>query len=224
MALFDGLDSHLLALDRDRLRLAQVAIGQAADFRRHGGGEQRRLAIGRRGAQNGLDVVDEAHAQHFVGLVEHDGLHLAQVQRLALDEVEQAPRRADDDVDALVETADLAAIGFAAIDGQHADVALAAKVMHGLGNLDGQFARRHEHQALHGAGARFQPVQDRQRKGGRLARAGLGLADHIVTFQHDGNHCGLNRRRRGKAKRLDGLHQLRVQAQMGKSGSHLKLL
>ena len=75
VALLDSGDGHLLALDSDRLWLAQVAIGQAADFGWYGGRQQRRLAISRRGAEDRLDVFDEAHAQHLVGLVEHDSPH-----------------------------------------------------------------------------------------------------------------------------------------------------
>ena len=36
------------------------------------------------------DVVDEAHVQHAVGLVEHEKLDLAELQPVALHEIEQA--------------------------------------------------------------------------------------------------------------------------------------
>jgi hypothetical protein len=142
VALLDGGHRDLLALDRDRLRVAQVALGQAANFGRHSGREERRLARAGRGAQNRLDVLDEAHAQHLVGLVEHDAMHLAQVEHLALDQVEQAARRADDDIDALLQAADLAAIGFAAVDGQHAHIAAGGQVRAWLWRPARQLTRR----------------------------------------------------------------------------------
>ena len=96
--------------------------------------------------------------------------------------------------------------------------------MHGLGHLDRQFARGHEHEALHGALAGFELVENGQGEGSGLAGAGLGLADHIVAGQHGRDQGGLDRGGRGEAKRFYSLHQLRVQVQLGKTGSHLFLL
>ena len=56
--------------------------------------------LGRRVGQDPLDVLDEAHAQHLVGLVEHDGLDAREVERAAPQVVHDAARRADDDVHA----------------------------------------------------------------------------------------------------------------------------
>ena len=47
------------------------------------------------------DVVDEAHVEHAVGFVEHEEFDLAEPQRVAADEIEQAPGRRDQDVDAV---------------------------------------------------------------------------------------------------------------------------
>jgi hypothetical protein len=69
-----------------------------------------------------------------------------------------------------------------------------------------------------------QLVKNRQCKRCGLACACLCLADHILACQHYRNHGRLDRRRRGKAKQLYGLHQLWVQIQLGKCGCHLKLL
>ena len=44
---------------------------------RHGRGEQRDLPLLRRLLEDPFDVVDEAHAQHLVGFVEHDVLERA---------------------------------------------------------------------------------------------------------------------------------------------------
>jgi hypothetical protein len=43
---------------------------------RHGRREQRDLAGWRCLLEHCLDIIDEAHAQHFVGLVEHQALEL----------------------------------------------------------------------------------------------------------------------------------------------------
>ena len=47
-----------------------------------------------------LDVRQEAHVEHPVGLVEDEDLDLAEVGDLLADEVEQPARRRDEDLDA----------------------------------------------------------------------------------------------------------------------------
>ena len=59
--------------DRDFGRLVQVSLGDALDGRRHGGREQGGLTAFRCFLQNTFDIVDETHAQHFIGFVEHEG-------------------------------------------------------------------------------------------------------------------------------------------------------
>ena len=56
--------------------------GQAADVAVEGGGVHHRLALGRHGVDDRADVVDEAHVEHAVGLVEHQHLDVVE-QRLA---------------------------------------------------------------------------------------------------------------------------------------------
>ena len=46
--------------------------------------------------------MDEAHVEHAVGLVEHEELDLAELQPVALDEIEQAAGRRHHDFDALL--------------------------------------------------------------------------------------------------------------------------
>ena len=87
-------------LDLDAHRVAQVALGDAVDARRHRRREQHRLALGRRRLEDRLDVLGEAHVEHLVGLVEHDDAHAVERQRAAADVVERPARRGDDDVDA----------------------------------------------------------------------------------------------------------------------------
>ena len=57
--------------------------------------------------EDALDVGQEAEVEHFVGLVEHQYRQAAELQVALLRQVEQAARRADDDVDSLVQRLDL---------------------------------------------------------------------------------------------------------------------
>jgi hypothetical protein len=70
----------LLARDRARARVAQVRVGDCA---MRGGSVAEKSAVCRSaGAARGCArVVGEAHVEHLVGLVEHDGLHALEVER-----------------------------------------------------------------------------------------------------------------------------------------------
>ena len=46
--------------------------GELADFRGHGGGEEKRLAVRGEKFQDAADVGEEAHVQHAVGFVEDE--------------------------------------------------------------------------------------------------------------------------------------------------------
>ena len=66
----------------------------------------------------------------------------------AVDVVDQAARRGDDDVDAAVERAQLAVDGLAAVDRQQAQTAAVAEAAEMLGDLDRELARRGEDHRL----------------------------------------------------------------------------
>ena len=52
------------------LGIHQEGIGQAADFRRHGGREEQGLADLGQHPDDALDIGDEAHVEHAVGFVD----------------------------------------------------------------------------------------------------------------------------------------------------------
>ncbi len=60
--------------DGDFCRIMQIRFGDAFDHGWHGGREQRCLAGCRGFFQNPFDIVDETHAQHFVGFIQHQCL------------------------------------------------------------------------------------------------------------------------------------------------------
>jgi hypothetical protein len=71
--LFDSRYGQGRALDLDPLGIAQVALGDPLDRRRHRRGEEGHLPRGGHLAEDPLHVFDETHAQHLIGLVENDG-------------------------------------------------------------------------------------------------------------------------------------------------------
>ena len=66
-----------------------------------------------------------------------------------------------------------------------------------VADLDGQLARGHQHERLRRRplAAVLELFEDRDRKGGGLAGAGAGLAEHVVAGQRAGNDAGLHGRR-----------------------------
>ena len=85
-----------------------------------------------------------------------------------------------------------------------------------IADLNGQFARRDEHQRPRMAVAMIlvKPFKNWDREGGGFARTRAGLAHHIDAFESAGNQSGLNRRRlfiaRGVERRMHRLGQVEV--------------
>ena len=104
----------------------QHLVGELGDRLRHGRGEEQRLPLRRKLGDDRADVVDEAHVEHPVGFVEHEDVDVAQTQRVAAHEVEQAARRRDQHVDAVQQRAYLPAHRHAADRERRADAEMAA--------------------------------------------------------------------------------------------------
>jgi hypothetical protein len=193
-ALLD-LAGAVLGRDLDGLRVAHEAAGQRGNAFGVGGREQQGLAIRRALAHHGFDVAEKAHVQHAIGLVQHQGLEVADVELAALHQIHHAPGCADDDVRAVFQRGDLVARGHAAIDGDDLDVVLRARQAADLGgDLVGQLARGAQHQGLDGKPARVQAVDHGQAEGSRLAAAGAGLGDQVLALQGQRQAGGLDGR------------------------------
>ncbi len=175
-----------------------------------GRGEERGLPLRRRRLEDGLELVGEAHVEHLVGLVEHDGLDAAEVERAAADVIERATRRGDDDVHAAAEDGDLLAEGLSAVDRHGAGADGAAVAMERLGDLHGELAGgyEHEHGGAGGLG-RFlrEPLQERQGEGGGLAGAGGGLAQEVAALEQRRDGLALDGRGFLVAERGEGLDE-----------------
>ena len=89
-------DAHLLGID-------QELLAEPLDLRPEGGGEHQRLTDARQHLDDALDIGDEAHVEHAVGLVDHEDLDAAQHDPAALEHVDQAAGRGDQDIRVLAE-------------------------------------------------------------------------------------------------------------------------
>ena len=105
----DALHRGVAGRDLHALRVFEQAVGQVADLVAEGGGEQQALLFFGNQRQHFFHVMDKAHVQHAISLVEHQDLHLAQIEHALLLQVQQATGRGYQNVHAFFEFADLRA-------------------------------------------------------------------------------------------------------------------
>mmetsp|Transcript_37812 Transcript_37812/g.97802 ORF Transcript_37812/g.97802 Transcript_37812/m.97802 type:complete len:404 (+) Transcript_37812:176-1387(+) len=205
-----GDETLVQGADADVHGLVQELRGQRVHGGWPRGAEHASLPLGNLGhpADERLHHVDEAHVQHAVRLVEHEVLHVAEVQGALVGEVLQAARRGDEHVHALrLQGLPLLPLGHAAVDALHREVDAVGlqrlgQVLADLGDLHGQLARRREgHEARHVR----RLLEDRQHaspghgqvghgEGHGLAAARLRDATDVALLHGDGPAARLDRR------------------------------
>ena len=207
---------------RVQRRVAHVRGHQLADAAVQRGGEQHPLAAGRRGVEDAGHGGHEAEVGHVVRLVEDGDLDVVERAGAALHQVDEPPGRGDHEV-GVPDPVDLPADRDAAVHGgdAHADP-LAERAQH-VGDLLREFPGRDQDQAARGPlalalPARGEPGQQRQAEGQRLARAGLGAAEHVPAGQGVRQGPGLDRERLVDAGRLQLADQAVVEAEGGERG------
>jgi len=185
---------QVLRLHAQHLRIAHVSLRKTDDPLGHRGRKEQHAAVFARMAHDLLDILHEAHVEHFIGFVQDQETDLVQFERTAADVVQHAPRRADDDVDAPRQAAQLLAHRGPSVDGRDREPPLAVVTQKFLGGLHGQLARRDEDDGLHALFRRLDLLEYRQPESRRFTRASLGLRDDVV----------LSREQTGNRKSLDG--------------------
>jgi hypothetical protein len=211
----DRLGGGVAPRDLDQLRVVEQPVGQVLDLVAEGGAEQQALLALRHDGQHLLDVVDEAHVEHAIGLVEHEDLDAADVDRALLVVVEQAARRGDEDVDAAPQAVDLRLHADAAEHHHRGQLGVLAVRAHALLDLRREFAggredQRADRRATLGVALRrrvHEPVQHGQREAGGLAGARLGPGEQVAALQHGRDGLLLDRRRRVVTRVGNGLEQ-----------------
>jgi hypothetical protein len=124
----------------------------------------------------------------------------AQVDVALAHQVDEPAGRGDEHVEPVAQRLHLRALPHAAEDDGRAELEELAVGAEAVVDLRRQLARRREDQAAHARRrARRprrdgEPVQDRQREGGRLAGAGLGAAQDVAPFEYVGDRLRLDGR------------------------------
>ena len=209
-----GTRGLLVAVQLDLDRLLQVLGGEVLDRRGHGRRPQQHGVLLQQAGEDEVHVLDEAHVEHLVGLVEDDGAHLLQVDAGVPDQVDEAARRGHEDVDAVVELALLHADVEAAEDGEGHHVGVARHVVDLLHVLHGQLAGRHEDEVLHDPELRVGHVHQGDGAGRSLARSGLGEADHVAAAEDLGDGLLLDGGHVPVAHLVEGRQDLGLEVQV----------
>ena len=182
----------------DADRIGQHLFGKAGDLGRHGGREKERLPLPGEHRDETPDIVDEAHVEHPVGLVEDEEIRVFERDRPASAKIDEPSRGGHQDIDALREVTDLAADRDAADDEGDLHPEVAPIQLEAIGDLAGEFSGRAQHQHAAALLQRAPMVEGKsmengQGKSGRLAGSGLRHADEVSAGKGDRYGGSLNR-------------------------------
>ncbi len=200
--------------------IVQVLLGDLADLRRHGGGEQGHLLVRRGAGEDRLDVLGEPHLQHLVGLVEHEETQLAEVEGALLEVVHDPAGGTDDHLDAAAQGAQLDAVGLAAVDRQYVQAGQVGAVAgEGLADLDRELTGRAQHERFRRLLGVVEPGEDGQREGCGLAGAGLRPADDVAALEERRDGRCLDRGRQFVAEIPDRFQHTVVESEFAETGN-----
>jgi len=193
-------DDRLVRRDVDAHRVQDHAPCQIDYLRRHCGRKEHRLPVPREKSEYSPDVRYEAHVQHAVGLVQHENLHVLQLDMALPDEVEQPARGRDQYIHAAVQALHLGILADAAVDDRRIDVQIFAVHYQVLVDLLGEFSRRSHDQrpdvsALAPAPVLCKALDYGQRESGGLPGPCLGAAEQVAACEQ--GRYGLHLHRRG---------------------------
>ena len=220
-AVGDRVRGGVRAADLDLGGIAQGPAGELLDLRRQGRREEEGLAVGGALLDDPLDVRQEAHVEHPVDLVQDQDVDLLKGAVALLQVVQEATRRRREDVHAALQVIGLLPVADAPVDDRHPQVRELGVLVEGFLDLERELAGGLEDQAAHRAvGA--EPLDDRERKGGGLAGAGLGGPDHVPARKDQRDRLGLDRGRVGVALLLDGKGERVGEAKLREGGVHLR--
>ena len=179
-------------------RAVQDVAGQFHDDGGHSGRKEERLPLFRQFSDHPFDIVYKAHIEHAVGLIEYEELDLAELDVALVHEVEQAARGGHQDIYTRLQLSRLGMLRHTSENDGMAQLQMLAVGVKAFSDLYSQLPRRGQDQRLDGplpavGPAQFvQELEDRQRKGCRLAGARLGAGQQVSALEGQRNGLCLN--------------------------------
>ncbi len=173
----------------DRFRAVQDLVGENADVVGHGGREHEVLPLVGKRPQDLPHVGEKAHVEHLVRLVQHKHLDLREVDRPLGDVIQKAAGTGDHDIGPFLQSLYLGVDVYPAVDSDAFQPGLLRQGDERFVDLLGELAGRGKHEAAQPAALTVdQAVQHGKAEGGRLAGAGLGEAQDVLSG-HDRRDC-----------------------------------
>ncbi len=219
----DDALGHLLGggvagIHLDEGGILEQIVRQRLDVIGEGGGEEQGLTLVRQRLHDAADIGDEAHVEHAIRFIQHQQLQGAQGQCPLGQQIQQAARGGDQDVDPELDGVQVRLDADAAIGDQGAKRQVVGVVDDALAHLGGQLPGRGQHQGAHLAAATTavvgqQTMEHGQGETGRLACACLGAAQHVLPGQDGGNGLLLDGGGLFITQLLDGPQDVRGQTQ-----------
>ena len=198
--LVDLFNRGRLGRNRDLHRIAHELAGELQNLRRKRSREKERLTCLGQLGDDTLDVGQEPHVEHAVRLVEHEALHLIEIDYALCHQVDKAARACDYGFRTLLDILDLPKLTDPAKDARKRQLGVLRVGADILGCLRGEFARRRKDKRARMANMTRtamldKVVQDRQHECRRLSGAGLRTADKIAPLEKMGHSLLLDGRR-----------------------------
>ena len=182
----------LRGLHRDLLRIPLIDPRDIHHLTGDGGGEHPQILPVGDLVQYPPHIVDKAHIQHPVRLIQHHGGHLVQHHRPPLHVVGEPPRRGHHDLGPPLQGVDLLADRLTSVQAHQPHPLVAHRHLpHLLGDLHGQLTGGGQDHRLHRLALRVDALDDGDAEGHGLTGAGRGLGDHVLPRQHGGDAPGL---------------------------------
>jgi uncharacterized protein YigA (DUF484 family) len=162
-----------------------------------------------------LDVANETHVEHAIGLVENQVRDRIEPQRALSHQIEEPTRRCHENARTTAQGHFLAALTDAT---EHDRVTYSHESAVGSNarvNLRGELTRRRDDENANRSRTavfrkRGEPLKERQHECGRLAGTGLRTREHVVTRENVGNNLRLDGRRCGISFVCDGANERRT--------------
>ena len=179
-----------------------------------GGGEHTQILTVGDLVQNTGHIVDKAHVQHTVGLVQHHRFHILHHHGAALHVVAETAGGRHHDLGTALQSLDLLADGLTAVEADNAHALVAHRhLTHLVGDLNSQLAGGGENNGLHLLAGGIDRFNNGDAEGHGLARARRGFCDDILALHHGRDTACLHRRRNGISFVADSPHTCLGQAE-----------
>ena len=164
------------------------------------GREHHQLTILWGGLDDGGDVLDKAHLEHLVRLVDHHGVHAVHARQAAVHHIQHTAGRSHHNLRLALELLHLLGNGLTAVQRSNARLGnIACQGGEFLGNLHSQLTGRGDNQLLNVILFQLQILQHRDAEGAGFACARRGDGNDVVARHHHGYGARLHRGHSGEA-------------------------